>query len=368
MNCIFPFKGIFIESTMDVKFCCAGKYYFGNLKNSSLEDILLGEDASSVRDHIRNNRVHEYCTPCHGIENLGGNSQRTPIEEHIKPIIFTETSYQPDRIDIRWSNTCNLACNYCLPHFSSRWADVLSINIKSPSDEIYEKIFEFIEKYKNSIHNILMLGGEPLLLKQNNRLLDILPNKNYGIITNLSNPISKNLIAKKLLAEKNVSWGISFENVGKRFEYVRDGAKWNLFFENLRTLKNNKKHLHFYPLYCIYSAFNLVEYYELVDEFDINKITWQLLVADPMRVDTLSQRLKDHAIKEIDIISTRFNGYPGVSELEKIKDNLITSSNKDNTNKRFLDWTHNLENNQFSKNDLFKNLWPSLYGMLNQDV
>lgn len=368
MSCIFPFKGIFIESTMDVKFCCAGKFYFGNLKNSSLEEILLGEVAQQVRDNTKAGKVHEYCTPCYGLEELGGKSQRTPIEEPLIPIMFEEKVYLPDRIDIRWSNTCNLACNYCLPHFSSRWADVLSINIKSPSEEVYEKIFEFIQKYKDSIHNILMLGGEPLLLKQNNRLLDILTQKNYSIITNLSNPLSKNPIAQKLLNETNVSWGISFENVGDRFEYVRDGAKWNQFYDNLLMLKDLGKNIHFYPLYCIYSAFNLVEYYDLIERLDIKNITWQLLVADPMRVDTLSRPLIELALQEIDQVLERFSGCPGIDELTNIRTNLVSSTNKIISNRKFIEWTDKLDNNQFNKNKKFQELWPDLYNKLTHDV
>jgi organic radical activating enzyme len=346
---------------MDVKFCCAGKFYFGNLKDFSLEEILLGKTAEEIRDATKEGLVHDYCSPCYGIEKHGGNSQRTPIEFHRQSEIYSSKEYFPEEIDIRWSNTCNLACNYCLPHFSSRWADVLSIKIQSPSEEVHEKIFQFIEKYKENIQGVMLLGGEPLILKQNNRLLNMLPNRNFHMISNLSNPIQKNPIANKLFQEERVVWGISFENVKDRFEYVRDGADWNVFYNNLKMLKQGNKTLQFYPLYCVYSAFNLVEYYELVEEFEVKKLSWQLLLQNPLRVDTLSKDLISDAVKEIEIVEKKFSSSPGIKDLVNIKENLLKDIQEPKSNSKLLRWTTNLETNQFKKKKLFTELWPELY-------
>lgn len=360
MSCIYPFKGIFVESTMDVKFCCAGQFYLGNLREKTLEEILLGPLAQEIRDATKKGEVHDYCKPCYGIEKHGGNSQRTPIEIHRLDEIYNEISYHPEEIDIRWSNTCNLACNYCFPHFSSRWADVLKIKIQSPGDEIYEKIFDFIQKHKDSIKGVMLLGGEPLLLKQNLRLLDVLSAKNFHMITNLANPIDRNAISKKLLEEEKVIWGISFENVGDRFEYVRDGAKWNVFYNNLHILKKQSKKMHFYPLYSIYSAFNLIEYYEIVEQFNIQNLTWQLLLQHPFRVDTLSKKMVELAVQEINKVEERFGHCPGVQDLLNIKTNLMNEPLQPYAGNKFLSWTYNLENKQFQKARSFHDLWPVL--------
>jgi organic radical activating enzyme len=63
----------------------------------------------------------------------------------------------------------------------------------------YEDVCQFIEKHNAHIQEVAMIGGEPLLLPENERLLDVIPNDcKITLITNLNNPLENNRIFQKL--------------------------------------------------------------------------------------------------------------------------------------------------------------------------
>ena len=39
----------------------------------------------------------------------------------------------------------------------------------------YQKVIDYIKKHKSHTKEVAMVGGEPLMMKENNLLLDILP-------------------------------------------------------------------------------------------------------------------------------------------------------------------------------------------------
>ena len=84
-----------------------------------------------------------------------------------------------------------------------------------------------------------MVGGEPLLLPENDRLLDVIPQDAIvTLITNLNVDLDKNKIFQKLSTRSRVGWSMSFDNTGEQLEYVRHGASWSLIKENLAKIKH----------------------------------------------------------------------------------------------------------------------------------
>ena len=67
-----------------------------------------------------------------------------------------------------------------------------------------------------------MVGGEPLLMKENADLLELIPdNVKVDVISNFSTDVTKSKVFEKLLKRPKVNWHISIENGGERYEYVR---------------------------------------------------------------------------------------------------------------------------------------------------
>ena len=363
LNCIFPFEAMFVDSRMDVSFCCAGTTSLGNLKETSIKDILNGKLASDIRAGQFTDEGHPYCSSCVNLMNKGVSSQRTEnIPDPNKNL--TSDYFKLKRVDIRWGNTCNLSCNYCMPYFSSKWATILGTKEFHPiSSNIENQLFQFIEENRETTTDIMLLGGEPLLQKQNEKLLDLLPNSSICLITNLSVSVETNSIAQRLMKEPYVRWGVSFENIGDKFEYVRHGASWKIVENNLQYLKKHNKKVNLFPLYCVYSAFDLVELYDnVVATGYVDQIEWQLLTNDELDVFNMSSELRSLAINEIDLCVSKYPTGPGIDVLLALRTTLQQSiPNTINKNINFIEWTDNLEKNQMKKEKPFSDLWDNLH-------
>ena len=99
-------------------------------------------------------------------------------------------------------------------------------------------------------------------MKENSELLDRLdPNCTVRINTNLTN--IKGPVFKRASKFKNVHWTVSFETLDAEFEYIRYGANWKTFLENLDALKQLDHIISFNMLWFVlnpYSIFDCVDY------------------------------------------------------------------------------------------------------------
>jgi hypothetical protein len=194
-----------------------------------------------------------------------------------------------------------------------------------------------------------------------------------------------NKIADQLLTEKYVDWGVSFETIGDRYEYVRHNAKWNVFNDNLKYVKerNPSVIINAHPLYCTYSAFNLVDYYDYVLENGFTGIYWCIIQnIEGLNVLNLPSELKIKAIDEIERVQKKYPNASGVDHLIDIKDKIKQSMNdrfveaKERLNVRlglspkkqssgFLSWTDEIETRYLTnKEKSFQELWPEIYNFL----
>jgi organic radical activating enzyme len=70
---------------------------------------------------------------------------------------------------------------------------------KSGTRPYYEQVCDFIEQHYEHIHEVALVGGEPLLLPENERLLDVIPESAIvTLITNLNVDLQNNKIFRKL--------------------------------------------------------------------------------------------------------------------------------------------------------------------------
>jgi MoaA/NifB/PqqE/SkfB family radical SAM enzyme len=311
--CAAPWRGLHVNPRGDVKTCCAGNpNMLGNLNSQKIDKILNGPVLQEIRSKLRQGQPHAYCKNCVDRERMGNESERT---WHNKINEFFDTTqagldYEyPTLLDIRWNNTCNLSCNYCGPMDSSKWASIKKVLINNNTRHYYEDVCKFIEQHNDHIQEVAMIGGEPLLLPENERLLDVIPNDcKITVITNLSNPLENNRIFQKLAKRHNVGWSISFDNIGDRFEYVRHGADWQLQLHNLDLIQSlTKSHSHgggIHAVYNLYNATHLVEFKQFAQDRGIT-IKWQNLMGPA----ALNPRNYGHEIAKLamDEIERMFN-------------------------------------------------------------
>jgi MoaA/NifB/PqqE/SkfB family radical SAM enzyme len=290
--CAAPWRGLHINIRGDVKTCCAGNpNMLGNLNTKTINEVLNGPELAEIRTALRQGNTHLYCQNCMDRESKGGDSERVWHNNINKGFDTTQagTEYEyPTLLDIRWNSTCNLSCNYCGPADSSKWATLKKIPVNSNTRKYYKDVCDFIAQHNQQVQEVALIGGEPLLLPENERLLDVIPaDAVITIITNLNNPLEDNRIFKKLAQRRKVGWSMSFDNIGPRFEYVRYGASWDLQQHNLDLvqdlMKNNGHWGGIHAVYNLYNATRLVEFKQFATARGLS-IKWQNL-GGPLELD-----------------------------------------------------------------------------------
>ena len=268
--CAAPWRGLHINPRGDVKTCCAGDpNMLGNLNSQSIEQILLGTVMQEIRQSIRRGEPHAYCYNCVQAERYGRSERNW--HNNVSPEFNCETAedteHVPTLIEVRWNTTCNLSCNYCAEACSSKWAALKQMSVASGARPYYEAVCNYLEQHHDHIREVALVGGEPLLLPENDRLLDVIPaDCTVTLITNVSVELENNRIFKKLALRKNVGWSMSFDTVGDRFEYVRHGGTWPLLLKNLDLIQQlMKDQSHWGGIHAVYNIYNATNLQALTD-------------------------------------------------------------------------------------------------------
>ena len=283
--CAAPWRGLHINPRGDVKTCCAGNpNMLGNLNSQSIEQILNSKLMAEIRQDLSQGRPHEYCSNCVKAERFGAESERAwhnNVNPNFDYAAAGDQYHYPVIVDVRWNTTCNLSCNYCGEFCSSKWAAIKSIPVKSGARPYYDQVCDFIEQHHDHIHEVALVGGEPLMLPENNRLLDVIPKDSIvTLITNLSVDLENNKIFQKLATRNKVGWSMSFDNVGDRLEYVRHGAAWDKIKHNLAIIKNlMSTQGQWGGIHAVYNMYNATRICELREfaETTGTSVLWQNL-------------------------------------------------------------------------------------------
>ena len=366
--CAAPWRGLHINPRGDVKTCCAGDpNMLGNLNSASIEEILHGPVMQEIRQSIRNGEPHKYCYNCVQAERYGRSERdwHNNVSPEFDPTTATDLEHRPTLIDVRWNTTCNLSCNYCAEACSSKWASLKGIPVKSGARPYYESVCDYLDQHRDNIREVALVGGEPLLLPENDRLLDVIPQDCVvTLITNVAVDFASNRIVHKLLERSRVGWSLSFDNVGDRFEYVRHGAEWNQLITNLdvlRPLMQSGQHWGgIHAVYNIYNATRLVELTEFARERGLT-IHWQSLYQpeclDPQRLGPMVKQL---ALAEIDrLLAMNICLDSERQFFETVKSNIAAP--RDDLRSQLFEHTAQIEQQYHPQSQgQFARLWPEL--------
>ena len=223
------------------------------------------------------------CEYCWKIEDI----DRDNISDRVyKSKIFTnkdlDTAYSSDHntdvnlktLEIAFDRTCNFACTYCNPAFSSTWAN--NIKRQGPytgmvtdgrnhfthahdSAEPYKKdesnpyVEAFYKWWETDLHKSLdelrITGGEPMMSPNLWRLLDWIETQGDKMNPHMRIAINSNLGAKqsiidrfkkKLKGFKNFHLYTSMEATFGQAEYIRDGLDYGEWFSNFLHMMVDK--------------------------------------------------------------------------------------------------------------------------------
>lgn len=244
----------------------------------------------------------EGCQYCWKIEDVG----RDNISDRVyKTAIYSQEDLQKaydmgseadinlKTLEISFDRTCNFACSYCNPAFSTTWVNDIKRNgayfsdsgdmtyththdqsqlYKHSEDNPYvQAFFKWWENgLKDSLEELRITGGEPLMSPETWKLLDwLIETKNTTQFA-----LNTNLGAKDEIIEKLIEYSHGVENfriiytsneaVDDQAEYIRDGLNYKQWQKNVERVlsESNIKQVH---IMCTISLLSLETLTEFMD-------------------------------------------------------------------------------------------------------
>lgn len=209
------------------------------------------------------------CEYCRDVEMAGGISDRLyhREDEGITPIDFDGTNLHvtPRIQEVYLNNTCDLACLYCVPSFSSKinkelekhgplttMPHIISIKRSSEQPLYLEKMLDWLDKNWINLKRFLVQGGEPFLQKEFFTVIDHIknlknPDLEFSVNSNLnaSGKIMENFIpqVRQLLIDKRIKRfdiTASIDCWGPRQEFIRYGLDLEQWKKNFELLLQHK--------------------------------------------------------------------------------------------------------------------------------
>ena len=205
-------------------------------------------DRDAVSDRVYKSRIYP-------IELLS-QAQQTPVDEDV----------DLRTLEIAFDRTCQFACSYCNPAFSSTWVNDIKKNgpylkLKSdgrnhfthehPGAQLYKfgetnpYIEAFFAWWESDLHRTLqelrITGGEPLMSAHTWHLIDWFrdnPGRSKTRLAINSN-LGTDVDIDRLLASVdglNVDLYTSNESMSSHAEYIRDGLVWKDWIANVTRL------------------------------------------------------------------------------------------------------------------------------------
>lgn len=284
--CPIPWIFQAIRNNGDIRLCCQAnvtknqgviRKQDGSPFNASKDSINEARNATlmnTVRKQMLEGVWSNECERCNKEEQAGLNSRRiyelsnwdysitnaiadTNIDGSIKDIPL-------EYLDIRFGNTCNLACRMCGPTDShtwyEQWTKYHNTNEYTDTHGIVnltrnqngrlttidydwhnsETFWEQLHQYIPTLKHVYMAGGEPLLIERHYDFLQECINLQCAKNIILEYNTNMTSLPKKVLLLwgnfKQVRIGASIDGYGKMCEYQRWPINWNQAFNNLKKL------------------------------------------------------------------------------------------------------------------------------------
>ena len=239
--CRAPYEAVCIHATGKMVPCCAIRLddslsdVNGNISNFYNDPVF-----KDIRKSLKENKYNKYCLSCKDGEEKNVDVYRNKINHLISS---RSPQFEPGklkRLDVSFSNTCNLACAMCSNKWSSKWNELT----KTAPDEILEITnqerqftntlsFDDIDKLLESsqdLDSVVIKGGEPLYDKKTlyylENLLEMRPDMDITIVTNFT------IFNEKILTKfPNIKIDLSIDGIHDIYRYIR-GFNFEVIEEN----------------------------------------------------------------------------------------------------------------------------------------
>tara|TARA_R100000988_G_C3986208_1_gene159894 strand:+ start:66 stop:1226 length:1161 start_codon:yes stop_codon:yes gene_type:complete len=320
--CPLPFAGAIVNTDGSVQCCSISQEYLGNVNKQSLQEILAtSPKLKQIRRDMLDNKFPNNCRDCylkeqhHKTTNFDNISNRLYHIKILKDSPFKlykdEHKFELQQMDLRWRNTCNFACVYCDPTFSSVWAKFEGVPDRMTNKSM-DETFSFVKQNIKNLKTIYMAGGEPFLIKENLKIIDLIQKENPDLLlrinTNLSILTPK--IYKQLQLLKNVHWIVSAEATGKKFNYIRWPGNYQTLIQNIKKIQQLPHKVSINMTWNLLCVSNIIDFIDEMLEMGIHPNQFIMnCVRDPIEqsVRNITKQRRDNLMEIIKQKQSKIN-------------------------------------------------------------
>lgn len=262
--CVYPWMNLSIGSHGEFRPCCnaiGSATIQENIKdkeNYDVSSLLKTHNMSYLRNEMLQGNRPQLCSRCWHIEDAGNKSFRdfanSVYREEYERIV-AEKSPEPIgivKVEFDLDAKCNLKCRMCGPFSSSLIRKEVEENPEAR--QYYEAswsdtkwidavdITKVLSEHIHTIKQIYLIGGEPLIIDENLKLLQFLCEtgaaKNISLHYNTNGMNNPNDFIDYWKQFREVHLGLSIDGYKSTFEYIRFPGKWTKIEKNLMHLKS----------------------------------------------------------------------------------------------------------------------------------
>jgi organic radical activating enzyme len=353
--------------------------------NMTPEEYFNSDWLKRIKKDMVEGRIPDECRNCKSKEDLGLKSTRGAIWRYYN--VGPEPNYEdqwfynkfdensptfPRRIEVRFSNLCNMKCRMCDETSSSEWArekkkfNLPPNNINNNNgvvDTDTNPILKITEdkiaglkdmKMLSELRRICFTGGEPFIIKEYYDYLDFLVNSGLSskleleIFTNCS--VYNPLFVDRLDKFKDVELVMSIDGVGKTAEYIRHGTDWATVEKNVLAFNSLPKPVNAYitvaiSAYTLLDVSSLAKFLMTLQEKNANiGIKCYTVLMPGLRFQNAPKHLQERMLAEVEQaieILTASNYEIFKNELKNLRTKLIPL--KENYTNLFYEFTQKFD-------------------------
>ena len=329
--CVLPWISLETSPIGTVRPCCLAEDEIvdelGNkykLIATDLSTVQNSKYMKQLRQRFLDGEQPGTCKKCWNEERAGRTSKRMHTLDRLKHIVL-DTEWSEDAkplmfIDFKLGNICNLKCRICGSWSSSQYAaeEVKfggkdSFHYQMLKDGAWPRenqtFWDNLAPLMKDVRYMEFTGGEPFMIQEHFDLLQRLVDA--GVANQIEIHYNTNGTMYPEHAEsiwqhfKTVEIAFSIDDLGKRFEYQRMNADWDLVNENIsrfRELRSKQSNIQLQVCSTV-NVFNIMYLEELAHWIDLQNfdfIYWNMLhEAYYHSVSTLPEKAKELAIQRL---------------------------------------------------------------------
>lgn len=232
------------DGTLAYNQCCLSSTPLISIENPV--NLWDSRELANIREQNNNNIWNKNCWECERLENAGHRSFRQAM---IDKFGIKKNPTGPQRIDLLFDRSCNLACTTCGPGSSTFWYkhlkdNNLPVETYSNPDNLTTITNTLKAMDLSNLEMIQFCGGETLLgntyWRAAELIAELVPDANNKLVLAFQTNGTQSIDEKyyKIIEKFHlVKFMISIDGTHDKFEYLRWPASWNQVVDNIMSMR-----------------------------------------------------------------------------------------------------------------------------------